>query len=163
MADGQEAEEQSAEEQQPAEEGRDPLCSAVERTHGKHTPKRQAKQDDTGQTEENKKWDAGNARTGRQRDLPRIWAVGLVCCDPLGRAVLRGRCVSVDKRVCGSVSFGDCCCFFVFVVVLSSPALPGFAATGPEARVSDLQKNKDKRGENRKKWKKWKKWQKWQK
>lgn len=84
------------------------MCSAVERTHGKHTPKRQAKQDDTGQTEENKKWDAGNARTGRQRDLPRIWAVGLVCCDPLGRAVLRGRCVSVDKRVCGSVSFVDC-------------------------------------------------------
>lgn len=39
----------------------------------------------------------------------------------------------------------------MFVVVLSSPALPGFAATGPEARVSDLQKNKDKRGGKSKK------------
>lgn len=152
MADGQEAEEQSAEEQQPAEEGRDPLCSAVERTHGKHTPKRQAKQDDTGQTEENKKWDAGNARTGRQRDLPRIWAVGLVCCHPLGRAVLRGRCVSVDKRVCGSVSFVDCyySCSSWSCRLPPSPALlplaqrPGF----PICRRTKISG-----GENRKKWK----------
>lgn len=128
------------------------MCSAVERTHGKHTPKRQAKQDDTGQTEENKKWDAGNARTGRQRDLPRIWAVGLVCCDPLGRAVLRGRCVSVDKRVCGSVSFVDCyySCSSWSCRLPPSPALlplaqrPGF----PICRRTKISG-----GENRKKWK----------
>lgn len=67
------------------------------------------------------------------------------CCSTRTLCLCRQACVwiCVVRRLL----------LLVFVVVLSSPALPGFAATGPEARVSDLQKNKDKRGENRKKWK----------
>lgn len=65
------------------------------------------------------------------------------CCSTRTLCLCRQACVwiCVVRRLL----------LLVFVVVLSSPALPGFAATGPEARVSDLQKNKDKRGGKSKK------------